>query len=405
MDSLTVTNSDFVNESKAQSKSSVASIELPTYLYATVLASFSIMIGLVWDISWHTSIGRDGLLSAPHVAIYFGGVLAGIFSGVRVLKVSFAGTEKQKEESLSFWGIFRGSLGALFCIWGAFAMLTSAPFDDWWHNTYGLDVTILSPPHTVLLLGMVTIQFGAMITVLSVKNRMKLSNQINPSVEKRLRLFFALSAGFVLCMFFTIASEYLGRHDMHRVSFYQVASFLFPLLLVAVSVSAPSKWGATFAAIVYTVFMAAMVWILPLFPAEPLLGPVLNPITNFQAFEFPLLLIFPAIGIDLITQRFRRMNSWLTSLLYAAAFLVTLLVFQYPFGNFLMSDAARNWFFGTESWYFGSSPDWQYRFAYAEWMETTGFDLVKGLLIALVIGYLSSRLSIRWGKWMQNIMR
>ena len=51
-------------------------------------------------------------------------------------------------------------------------MLTSAPFDDWWHNTYGLDVTILSPPHTVLLLGMVTIQFGAMITVLSVKNRM-----------------------------------------------------------------------------------------------------------------------------------------------------------------------------------------------------------------------------------------
>ncbi|MEL7003906.1 MAG: hypothetical protein AAFN93_14385, partial [Bacteroidota bacterium] len=281
----------------------------------------------------------------------------------------------------------------------------SAPFDDWWHNTYGLDVTILSPPHTVLLLGMLTIQFGAMITVLSVKNRMKLTEQINPKIEKRLRLFFALSSGFVLCMLFSISSEYLGRHDMHGVLFYQIASFIFPLLLVAVSISAPSRWGATFAAVVYTVFMAAMVWILPLFSAEPLLGPVLNPITNFQAFEFPLLLIFPAIAIDKITQLYRTMNPWLTSMLYAGAFLVILLLFQYPFGDFLMSESARNWFFGTESWYFGSDPTWQYRFAYADWMETTGLKLVQGLLIALVIGYLSSRLSMRWGKWMQSIMR
>ncbi len=405
MDTISISNAELAREAPAQAKEAAVSIELPTYLYATVLASFSIMIGLVWDISWHTSIGRDGLLSAPHVAIYFGGVLAGIFSGIRVLKISFAGTAQQKQESLSFWGVFKGSLGALFCIWGAFAMLTSAPFDDWWHNTYGLDVTILSPPHTVLLLGMITIQFGALFTVLSVKNRMNLANQMNPAVTKRLRLCFALSSGFLLCMIFTIASEYLGRHDMHNVFFYQVSSFLFPLLLVAVSIAAPSKWGATLACLVYTVFMAAMVWILPLFPAEPLLGPVLNPITNFQAFEFPLLLIFPAIVIDLITQRFRSMNPWLTALFYAVGFLLTFLLLQYPFGNFLMSEFARNWFFGTESWYFGSSPDWQYRFAYAEWMETTGFDMIKGLLIALVVGYLSARLSMRWGKWMQNIMR
>ncbi|HAA20718.1 MAG TPA: hypothetical protein DCP28_18865 [Cytophagales bacterium] len=394
-----------VRKPSAPAKAAGITVELPTYLYATVLASFSIMIGLIWDISWHTSIGRDGLLSAPHLAVYFGGVLAGVFSGIRVLKISFAGTEQQKQESLSFWGVFKGSLGALFCIWGAFAMLTSAPFDDWWHNTYGLDVTILSPPHTVLLLGMLTIQFGAMITVLSVKNRMKAANHINPTIEKRLRLFFALSSGFVLCMVFAIASEFLSRHDMHGVLFYQISSLLFPLLLVAFSIAAPSRWGATLAATVYTVFMAAMVWILPLFPAEPLLGPVMNPITNFQAFEFPLLLIFPAVAIDLITQRFRSKSPWLTALLYAAAFLIILFVFQYPFGDFLMSEAARNWVFGTESWYFGSNPNWQYRFAYAEWMEASIVELLAGLSIALGIGYLSARLSIRWGKWMTSIMR
>jgi len=405
METITLQEPVVKKEAVAVPHSKASSLRLPTYLYATVLASFSIMIGLVWDISWHTSIGRDGLLSAPHVAIYFGGVLAGIFSGIRVLKVSFAGSEQEKQESISFWGIFKGSLGALFCIWGAFAMLTSAPFDDWWHNTYGLDVTILSPPHTVLLLGMVTIQFGAMITVLSVKNRLNITDETNPALIKRLRLFFALSSGFVLCMLFTIASENLGRHDMHGVFFYQVSSFLFPLLLVAVSVSAPSKWGATFASLVYTIFIAAMVWILPLFPAEPLLGPVLNPITNFQAFEFPLLLLFPAVAIDLVTQRLRDKNPWFTALIYAFVFLVVLFTFQYPFGDFLMSESARNWIFGTESWYFGSSPDWQYRFAYAEWMESSGSELIQGLLIALGVGYLSARLSLRWGKWMQNIMR
>ena len=182
-------------------------------------------------------------------------------------------------------------------------------------------------------------------------------------------------------------------------------SLIFPLLLVAASRSAPGKWGATFAAIVYTVFLALMVWILPLFPAEPLLGPVMNPITNFQAFEFPLLILFPAIAIDLITQKIGNKNSWLLSLIYGAVFLVVLLAVQWPFGNFLMSEAARNWVFGTESWYFGSSPDWKFRYAYADWMVATGTELVKGLSIALLVAFLSSRLSIRWGKWMQNIMR
>lgn len=380
-------------------------VSIPFYLYATVLASISIMVGLVWDISWHTSIGRDGLLSPPHIAIYFGGVLAGIFSGIKVLKITFAGSKQEKEESNKFWGIFYGSLGALFCIWGAIAMLTSAPFDDWWHNTYGLDVTILSPPHTVLLMGMIFIQFGAMVTVLAVKNRMKAKNIQDDGIKMELSVHFALASGFVITMLFTIASQYLGRHQMHNTTFYIVASLIFPLILVAVSRSAPHRWGATAAALVYTIFLMLMVWILPLFPAEPLLGPVLNPITNFQAFQFPLLIIFPAIGIDLITQKVGHKNKWLLSLLYASVFLSILLILQWPFGNFLMSDAARNWIFGTESWYFGADPTFEFRYAYADYMVTSGFELVKGIAIALLIGFLISRLSIRWGRWMQNIIR
>jgi hypothetical protein len=52
-------------------------------------------------------------------------------------------------------------------VWGALAMLTRAPFDDWWHNAYGRDVKIVSPPHLVLLAGWLAIVIGAMLMALA----------------------------------------------------------------------------------------------------------------------------------------------------------------------------------------------------------------------------------------------
>ena len=49
---------------------------------------------------------------------------------------------------------FRGPFGAFVCAWGGAAMIASAPFDNWWHEAYGLDVRIVSPPHTLLAMGM-----------------------------------------------------------------------------------------------------------------------------------------------------------------------------------------------------------------------------------------------------------
>jgi len=138
---------------------------LPVYIYAVTLASLLTVIGILWDISWHRSIGRDKFLSPPHILIYLGAIFAGLFSGVQVIWNSLRPTGKVKASTVRVWGVFYSSLGALFCIWGAIAMLTSAPFDDWWHSAYGLDVVILSPPHTVLGLGMLFLQFGACVGI------------------------------------------------------------------------------------------------------------------------------------------------------------------------------------------------------------------------------------------------
>ena len=45
-------------------------------LLAVAFASTSIIVGGIWDISWHRSIGRDSFWTLAHMAIYLGGIVA-----------------------------------------------------------------------------------------------------------------------------------------------------------------------------------------------------------------------------------------------------------------------------------------------------------------------------------------
>src|SRR5689334_22263000 len=114
-------------------------------VWCVVLAVTSAMVGVHWDIAWHRSIGRDTFWTPAHLAIHLCGVLAGISCGYLILSTTFRGAANGAQNAaVRIWG-FHGPLGAFICAWGGVAMLTSAPFDDWWHNAYGLDVKVLSP--------------------------------------------------------------------------------------------------------------------------------------------------------------------------------------------------------------------------------------------------------------------
>src|SRR6185295_4733516 len=143
---------------------------LPWFVYAVVFAAACIPIGALWDISWHSTIGRDSFWTPAHIMIYLGGALPGMICGWLVLKTSFFGTDEERAASIGYLG-FRGPLGAWVSIWGSLTMLVSATFDNWWHDAYGLDVAILSPPHSLLALGMYAVAVGAMLLVLSWQNR------------------------------------------------------------------------------------------------------------------------------------------------------------------------------------------------------------------------------------------
>ncbi len=383
---------------------------IPLYIYIVSLSSLLTIIGILWDISWHRSIGRDKFLTPPHILIYLGAIFAGLFSGIQVIWNSLHLTAELKASLVRVWGVFYSSLGGLFCIWGAIAMLTSAPFDDWWHSAYGLDVKILSPPHVLLGLGIKFLSFGACVSLCKYINIQQAvvpgSNGAGSSGRLALLQFlFVIAASSLLTQLLTLSSSFLETRHMRGTLFYQVAAFGCLLFLPALSRGLRMKWGMLSITFGYFLIAGMTNWIVQIFPAEPKLGPILTHTTYFQPANFPLLLFIPAAAMDIVMQRSKG-NDWKKALLLSLVFVFVLLAIQYPFSGFLLeSPAARNWFFGSNSWYYVLAPDWPYRYKFrpediAGWMA-----MARGLGIAVVIGFIAARISLRWGIWMQNIQR
>jgi len=367
------------------------------HAHAVVAAAAMVVVGLLWDISWHMSIGRDTFWTPAHLLIQGGGLLAGVSSGLLALHTTFRGTEAEKASAVSFWG-FRAPLGAWVCVLGCGAMLTSAPFDDWWHNAYGLDVRIVSPPHILLGLGMMGIVLGALLRTLA------LQNATEGEPRRRAALLFAASSGLFLTILAVLLMEDAYRGIMHNGIFYRTLSRPLPILMVAVAVAGRSRWPATTAAVIYMAVMAGTSWVLMLFPATPKLGPIYQDITHYVPLDFPLLLVAPALALDLTWRRVRDRPWWLASLALGTAFLVALVAAQWPFADFLYR-YGKNWFFHIDNFVYWRPKETEYR-AYIFRPPLPGQPPQATLMAwALLYAILASAIGRVWGRWMTRVQR
>jgi len=372
-------------------------VTLPWYLWAAAGAVTSAYIGGYWDISWHRSIGRDTFWSPPHMAIYACGVLAGLSAAYLIFTATFGKQSPLAAVSVKIWG-FRGPLGAFICAWGGLAMLVSAPFDDWWHNAYGLDVKIISPPHMVLAAGFFGINFGAIMLMLAFLNRASGASRAG------LQRMFLYVGSMAVCESLLLKLEYISRPEMHGSLFYVIVILGTLGIIVALGVGSRHPWGCTIVTTVYTIFGAAFLWILPLFPAQPKLGPVYTPVTHFIPWEFPLLVIVPAFVTDVILRKTAGLRPAARALVTGTAFFATFLFVQWPFANFLMSPSARNWFFGTTYRDYGTPATSLYaRFEFVP-PESTDI-LVRGLIVAAIVSCLMAYAGILAGRAMQRVQR
>ena len=369
---------------------------IPWYIWLSVLGVTSAMIGVHWDISWHRSIGRDTFWTPAHIAIQLCGVIAGITCGYLILWTTF--TQSQlRAASVNVLG-FRGPLGAFICAWGGFTMITSAPFDDWWHNAYGLDVKILSPPHVVLAIGMVAVEIGAMVLIVALMNRAE--------QKKRggLEWLFLYVNSMILVALLVLILELTHRVFLHTAVCYRAICIVTPIVLALASRATGMRWAATIVSAVYTVFALGLLWILPLFPAQPKLGPVLHEVTQFVPAGFPLLILIPAFVLDLVWPRMAHWKSWKQAIASGALFFATLVAVQWPFGNFLQSPLARNPFFGSAYYDYNQSPQ-----GYAATYRFVSFEspaqFRMGMAVALLCAMISIWLGMGAGDWLKRVRR
>ena len=375
-----------------------AAAAIPWYVWCSALAVTSTSVGLYWDISWHMSIGRDTFWTPAHLCIHFGAIVAGVSSIFLILVTTFGKDPARRDNSVRVWG-FYGPLGTFVSLWGGLAMLTSAPFDDWWHNSFGLDVQIISPPHVVLILGIFVLGLGGLFLVVAEMNRAR------PEAREKLNRIFLYVGCMLLILLLMLIYEYTDYTLSHSGIYYRVLALAMPPVLVGIARASGYPWAATKVAGIYFILWLLALWLVPLVPAEPKLGPVYTRITHLVPLGFPVLLFAGAATLDFLLDRLSKRGKWSQALVAGIGFVAVMILVQWPMGSLLISPLAENRIFGTAYYPYMQRPsDYHFNHEFVQY-EKTRFILLLNFALAFAAAVLTTRVGLAWGEWMRRVKR
>jgi hypothetical protein len=261
-------------------------------------------------------------------------------------------------------------------------------------------VTILSPPHVVLILGIFVMGLGGLILTTS---QMNLSAGDN---RRKLHWLLLYQGSLLLCLLLMLGYEYIGDQTlMHSAIYYRVLGMMVPVVLVGIGRPSGNRWAGTILAAMYTVLWLAGNWIFPLFPAQAKLGPVFTLITHMVPLGFPVLVLPGALVLDFVLFRLAGRSDTQKALVGGAGFLAATLAVSWPLAYFMMSPYARNRIFAMNEFGYSTPPS-DYHLAWTlRAYEQTRVEFWVGMLIALVVTMLSTRFGTLWGDWMRRIRR
>lgn len=266
------------------------------WLVPVALAGFLLAVfGTYWDDAWHTEEGRDSFLSPPHVALYAGISLAG---GALSVWALLAARRVGLRRAL-------GHLPLLLALAGVVITLAGAPADNAWHEAFGRDAVIWSPPHMLGVAGSLAIAAGLLLELADAPP----SPFGHPAA--------LLAAAAVVAVAAVPVLEYetdVPQFDL--VLYLPVLATGAAYALGLVRLALPGRGAAARAALTYTAVIA-------------LVGLVLLAM-DMPAPLLPLLVI-PALTLDVAARRVPRLVA-------ASAFVLSLYVAYVPYLNWVKSD-------------------------------------------------------------------
>jgi hypothetical protein len=113
-------------------------------LYGLALAGY----GFYTDVAFHVAHGRDDdLFTAPHTAILVGLIVIASASVAGILVATV-----ERVSGTLRWGGLRVPWSTVPLAVLGVAAVSGFPIDELWHQRYGVDVTMWSPPHLLMIL-------------------------------------------------------------------------------------------------------------------------------------------------------------------------------------------------------------------------------------------------------------
>lgn len=128
------------------------------------------MVGVYLDTAWHRTVGRDSFFILPHLFIYGGGLGVWAAALASIGRATLGHVAEFGGPVLGL-GRLRLPFGFALTAAGIAVILAAAPVDAWWHDTFGKDVLIWSPPHLQLHLGAGMTAIGLLFAVAAQRGR------------------------------------------------------------------------------------------------------------------------------------------------------------------------------------------------------------------------------------------
>lgn len=363
---------------------------LPLYVWAALASQACMIVGWNWDISWHRSIGRDTVWTPAHVAIYSALAIAFAYNAALVLGHTFGA--RKGEPALRVLG-FAGTAGAFITLWAILLQFAAILFDNWWHDVYGLDVIVFSPPHYTLSVAIAVFHFGQFVVVASYANTAPPEQSV--ALRRILLVLWSFLIGHQLITDYT-----WGPMQVRSVLFMATSALFVPFSLVMIVEYLRSRWAGAQAALIYALWCVLLMQIFQLFPASPQFGPVYHHIPFLLPPPFPLLLFIPAAAVGAVLYRMRSGPSWARHLLVGLTFLVVFTSVNWATSAFMAGPWGDNRFFA------GGYPSFVYTPGYrvVTLMALDGRTVALALL-SVGLAALSSWSGVAVGRWLRRIVR
>ncbi|MFQ5987017.1 MAG: hypothetical protein ACE5KQ_06630 [Thermoplasmata archaeon] len=271
-----------------------AGFSLFTLAYAVGGIALAVeMTGGAWDIEWHIAQLVEVFWTPPHTVLYvgLGFVAVAAFAGL-LLRFVAPRPPRALEIGLQVVAV------------GVLLQFVAGGFDEWWHGAFGVD-DALSPPHVLLIAGMITAGVGLVLGLTRLLRAEDFLTHVAAGARRLasaalplafVGLHFALFGfAFVFTYPGFALDPFVGELWKRGLIVFVFAS-LIPFTAVAAARSVPWPGGATAVLVVATVSFYTV-------------AGLMGDLVTLTAADLPLFILgivvflIPGIAVDLVLAR------------------------------------------------------------------------------------------------------